>query len=278
MKLSQSANKLKNPLPPQYSKFQAKVEDTCNINFIRAIGIEVKEERKPWEGGAKVEALCRRNHGTCCTAEEIMSTVEHFHKSANQFRLDMIVLEELTTLFRGEKIHEFFTEQRDIEKCRNDQYAVEGGKEGFEKFLFVLQDKMFYIQSQLRRYRNHTILDHANLVCTVCNPDEGKFFSKEKIDVNISNCWEFLDFFEFQMDALKVYRDLLLPITNLVYCDPELEVIKTDVLDASYLENEKILYECHKDFGTHNANCINICQQKSLVSYKFPSNFVKITK
>jgi len=72
-----------------------------------------------------------------------MSLVENFQKSANTLRKEMIVLEELTSLFRGDKVDEYFREKRKDDSCREKQNnMVVGGVENektINDFLKIVQ-------------------------------------------------------------------------------------------------------------------------------------------
>lgn len=88
---------------------------------MKAIGIEIQPDRKPRNKDSQTKSLCRRNEMTCCSGDEIMNLVFNFQKSANTLRKEMIVLEELTTLFRGDKVDEYFREKRKDDSCRQKQ-------------------------------------------------------------------------------------------------------------------------------------------------------------
>lgn len=92
----------------------------------------------------------------------------------------------------------------------------------------------------IRRYLNHQILDFANLICTACNPLESKYVSDKEgkwvAEVNISNCESFLDFYEFEMEAIKTFNEYLIPLTNQVNCEEGAEPLALDPLDTSFVD------------------------------------------
>lgn len=77
---------------------------------------------------------------------------------------------------------------------------------------------MIEILSMLRRYINHNILDYANIICSACNPLESLYVHPDeegnwKIQINMANCSNFLDFFEFEMEAIRIIEKYLYPLT-----------------------------------------------------------------
>ena len=42
--------------------------------------------------------------GTCCTYDEMMSVADQFAETANKFREQFVVLEELFVMFKGTKL------------------------------------------------------------------------------------------------------------------------------------------------------------------------------
>lgn len=71
----------------------------------------------------------------------------------------MLAIEQLTTLFRGEKVEEFMVEQRKQQECADAQTAL-GGEDnqkykGLETLIKNTQGYMLQVLGGLRRYQNH---------------------------------------------------------------------------------------------------------------------------
>lgn len=112
--------------------------------------------------------------------------------------------------------------------------------DAFEEHIKKTRNHMFEILSELRRYLSHNLLDYANIICSACNPLESPYFTKNsenkwKIEINISNCSNFLDFFEYEMEVIRIFNKYLYPLSNAVTCNGTNE-IELDDLDTSFLD------------------------------------------
>lgn len=58
------------------------------------------------------------------------------------------------------------------------------------------------------------------------------------------------------MEVIKIYKNFLIPLTQMTACEKDAEPLELDQLDTSFVElNEKSFHECFDDFGIHNDNC-----------------------
>lgn len=96
-------------------------------------------------------------------------------------REEFSVLEQITTLFRGDKILEVFRDLKNEEKCEtalenSDLIPSPTDKHTFEDFILNVRSHMLKLLVQFQRQMDHEILNYANIICTACNPKENKFF------------------------------------------------------------------------------------------------------
>lgn len=224
---------------------------------------------------------------TCCTAEEILSTRKTFQVAANEFRSGLVVFEQLLTLFRGEKVNEYMQSMRKIEECAVNQQKYGGDSnttyEAFELLIFKTKEHMYELLNGLKRYLNHQILDYSNVICSACNPLESSYVYKSEegvwsVQMNMANCSNFLDFFEYELEVIRVLQKYMYALTNFLKCDTE-NPIELEELDTTFLdENLTQFNTCFNDFGLENPECKELCNKRNIMSYKFPGNFFLVIK
>lgn len=94
----------------------------------------------------------------------------------------------------------------------------------------------------------------------------------------MSNCSSFLDFFEYEMETVRILSKYLYPLTKVVTCNGQNE-IELDDLDTSFMDdNIDIFNNCFNDFGIENPDCSELCKKKNIFSYEFRGNLNKVIK
>ena len=96
--------------------------NSCNKDLLLAFGIKLDKDREgieiePQASGVHEKTLCRRNMGTCCTYDEMMSVADDFAVTANKFREQFIQLEELYVMFKGSKMFDLLSDMKQVDKC-----------------------------------------------------------------------------------------------------------------------------------------------------------------
>ena len=164
--------------------------NSCNKDLLLAFGLKIDENRKnaqivPQASGVNEKTLCRRNIGTCCTYNEMMSVADDFAVTANKFREQFILLEELYVMFKGGKMFEVLLDIKQIDKCEaimknhvlipRDENGVAQGT--FETTVALeIQNNVAGLFNEMRRYKKHIISNYGNVVCSICSPSESKYF------------------------------------------------------------------------------------------------------
>lgn len=78
----------------------------------------------------------------------------------------------------------------------------------------------------MNSYLDNTLSNYANLICTVCNPNEISYFKitergQVNIDINFSNCNNFLDLADFENRVYILLRDYIRPLVDIINCKRE---------------------------------------------------------
>ncbi len=234
-----------------------------------------------------VKSYCRHNHYTCCSAYHIESVAGVFQRATHRLNKSLEVVEELLTLFRGPVYKNFINDVLVNESCighveeemrRNRQepmdfFDPQHTKDRNEEIFSLLVDLEFYIKNQVWFY--------GNLICTICDPDQNKFFSvkdnKMTVKSTMTSCSNILESYEFEMRLAKLYNSFLKPLTDLINCkednffDEEISLPYIPFEQVKQMERK--FNNCHARMSKNNPHCLEICS-RNLSTYSPSIDFL----
>lgn len=252
-----------------------KDHDDCKTELLGAFGI-VSTEVKAIPSTYAEKKFCGRNIHSCCNAEQIESVKAGYINGEKALRKQFQVMEELFSLFVGPAYDQVFYELRNIDKCDNVLTQDSIDKEDFfdEEFIKREVDAVKTLSLNLKGYLNRQLWFYRDLVCTICNPFNHKFFDlgdgQSHLTVHVSMCSDMYEIKDYEAELVRVFAEFILPFVRLVECSKD-EAVTVFNLDTDTVSEMKgTLDECFAhSFNIEEDGCHEMCK-KSLVEYKFP--------
>lgn len=227
-----------------------------------------------------IKAYCRRNLYTCCSVDHIESLASIFQRATEKLRKLFEPIEELLTLFRGPVYKNFINDMRGDEICAGFIEESMVLNEQKTEYFFdpehtkARNEEIFSLLVDLEYYIKHQIWFYGNMICTICNPDENKFFSmkssKPRITALMNTCSDILEAYEFELRLAKLYNGFFKPLTDLISCREdnfnEGEVSLSYIPFDQIRSMERKFRSCYSNLSEKNADCVDICS-KSLTTF-----------
>jgi len=297
MDTDREKNKDENP------KLKELLKTKCQKDVIKAFGIPVDEKRETGFFADQAELdFCPKNQVTCCSGKEFEASLPTFQAAYIQLKALLEPLEELATLFTGEKFadeilaplvkcdkeSEKVTQRRT--KCINEHAKLPNGKGIFEfspsdPQTLALILEMTSLLSEKDYFEKRVVWYYGDLLCSICNVEDQEYLKSEdgkiKIDAHSATCSELFDMKEFELRLGMLYSKFLRPVLNTHTCFnlPEGETLdKKDLLPdigAEKLTEEIMDYQkCFGEFTTEkDSECVRFCDN-TLAEFKFSDDIL----
>ena len=197
----------------------------CNNKLLPLFGMS-GEFYGPLISNHQEKQYCPKNEMTCCTSENIDSIQKDFRHGVRQLRRRTDMLEELLTLFKGQK---FMDAIKELENPKNNycDHVFEGNT---EKRLEFIEESNLMNNSEhvanmlvdLEAYIKKQQWFYGNFVCAICNPYNHKYFrlgrDNSSMVVHSHTCTELFEQKDFELKIAELYRDFINPYANLAKC------------------------------------------------------------
>ena len=266
----------------QLKRSDTKIPPSCNAELINGFGVYGKRIKN----FKKMDTFCRRNPISCCDQDHIESTQKSMQNGVDELTGLYDAVEETFSLFKGPKINSILAKLKNSERCfyiiqNHDILEFENPKHFFEEFTKKSLRDIKRIIFDLKAFVLNNKSYYANVLCTICNPYNTKFFDlNEKgssIIANSSNCMQTMEILDFELRMMKVFNNFIKVITDLYKCE------KNWTADSNYgvnpLEYHKIDHlitdfkECFQDLDLTKKRCLDLCKIKNFGIYKLPIHF-----
>lgn len=277
------------------------LKQECKTDVIKAFGIPSNLKKGILAGQSELE-FCPKNLVSCCSGKELEATIPTFHAAYLKLKNLLEPLEELSTLFTGEKFADEIlaplvpnseesagiTAKRDA--CIN-KHAVLPNKKTFQfdtngndsPIKFVVEMTALLAEKEFLEKR--VAWYYGDLICSICNAEDQEYLESTADSLTVkahsATCSELFDMQEFELRLGMLYAKFLKPVLNTYMCftadekePPKDDDYLPDIGTAHLLENIIQYLKCFGEFTTaKNSDCVKFCDS-TLVEYKFSSEIL----
>lgn len=254
----------------------------CKPELIFAFGIDEKVY-EPQVASSIERKFCVRNTLTCCNVRHIEDTVANYKAGAKELKDRTEIVEELLSLFRGPAFQSLLIEMVNDEACNfifDDKKLTKANladstyvSDKLDNIMSLLIDLEIYLKRQLWFY--------SNLVCTICSPQNHKYFSLNpqgsKMEVHVNTCIEIMEIKEFEVQLLEIFDQFISKIANYAICKTDDGSKAINPIDlVPVIEQKEKLERCYQNsFQIADPICRKFCE-KSFDKFEFPTKFFSI--
>lgn len=260
--------------------------ESCNPEVLKTFGMTNEFMSTARATNPMEKAYCRRNSQTCCSEANILSVTQTFAHGVQEFRKKMEIIEELLTLFKGEKILDLIEEIKEQQNCESivKDMSVKINDTSYDFFTKTYQmiklEQIANLLLDVEPYIKKTIWFHGDIICSVCSPLHQKHYKfmdgGSVLEAHMTTCFEIQEERDFEMNMIHFYEDYLQKLVEFVQCglpqegdepseDSKLIPLNKEVLD----EFKQTFKTCSADKELKKPECIKFCS-KNLRTYSFP--------
>lgn len=273
-------------------------KDKCDHDLLKIFAIQGTLIEAPRDSGPTEKAYCRRNHKTCCTAQNYESINLFFVRNVSQFKKKMEIVEEVLSLFKGKKFAELIETIKEKDECssivKDMNIEISGTKYDFFSTIYqnIKLDSVANILLDVETYIKKVIWFHADVICSVCNPVLQDFYNFKdggsELNVHLSACFEIMEEKEFELNLINLYENFISKVVEFVKCGTEeeqdnaggseVDKLKDDATNSTKLlalDSDVITklrdthHKCIADKNLELPECQKFCS-KDIRVYSFP--------